>query len=93
MLSAKQGGCDMQNYLFSIKDGDGDQIEFEYDPEEDFKNMRVSITDLDGDTSVYVNFCVVDIMSLQRFLNLAVDSMIDTIKATAEEKEKGKNND
>ena len=83
----------MQNYLFSIKDGDGDQIEFEYDPEEDFKNMRVSITDLDGDTSVYVNFCVVDIMSLQRFLNLAVDSMIDTIKATAEEKEKGKNND
>ena len=83
----------MQNYLFTIKDGDGDQIEFEYDPEEDFKNMRVSITDLDGDTSVYVNFCVVDIMSLQRFLNLAVDSMIDIIKATAEEKEKGKNND
>ena len=79
----------MQNYLFSIKDGDGDQIEFEYDPEEDFKNMRVSITSLEGNASVYVNFCVVDIMSLKRFLNLAVDSMIDTIKARAE----GENND
>lgn len=73
----------MQDYLFVIKDGEGDHVEFEYDPKDDSKNIKASITDIDGETSVYVNICLADARALKNFMALLVDAMT-TIELTQE---------
>ena len=73
----------MQDYLFVIKDGEGDHVEFEYDPKDDRKNIKVSITDIYGDTGVYVDICLADARALKNFMALIVDAMT-TIELTQE---------
>jgi hypothetical protein len=68
----------MQVYGFSIKDGDGDQIEFEYDPKTDAKNMTVWVVDIDEESSVYVNVSLADAIALKSFLTLAINAMAKT---------------
>ena len=65
----------MQVYGFSIKDQDGDLVEFEYDPKTDAKNMTVWVVDIDEESSVYVNVSLADAIALKSFLTLAINAM------------------
>jgi hypothetical protein len=68
----------MQGYGFSIKDQDGDLVEFEYDPKTDGKNMTVWVVDIDEESSVYVNVSLADAIALKSFLTLAINAMAKT---------------
>jgi hypothetical protein len=68
----------MQVYGFSIKDQDGDLVEFEYDPKTDAKNMTVWVVDIDEESSVYVNVSLADAIALKSFLTLAINAMAKT---------------
>jgi hypothetical protein len=68
----------MQVYGFSIKDQDGDLVEFEYDPKTDAKNMTVWVVDIDEESSVYVNVSLADAIALKSFLTLTINAMAKT---------------
>ena len=67
----------MVKYELLIEDEAGDQIQFEYNPETDPKNMWVSVRDIDGIISVPVCISLKDSMDLREFMVLVRGAIME----------------
>lgn len=67
----------MTKYELTIKDGDGDAVVFEYNPETDVKHMTVRVTDLDGVQSIPVFINLLDSMALKSFMVLVREAILE----------------